>query len=206
MWVYRWPTNVQLRWRMMISTRRSVSATRQAQARARVLLVSCWLSHYTTRSSNSNQNWPSSGRVILRLTGWSVSSRGQTSKAKKAGTSLYPSNVIDLSNDSEAHVTKPKTVMKPLPPALDLSQFPRFADGSVYIIVHPHNHAYQYQLHKAVLSRLSTPLQSLLSSQKDEVDLTLKVASTKAEVRLDLIYSPKKADWIFQKNVRYMVD
>lgn len=47
--VYRWPINVQLRWRMMSSIRRSVSAARQVQARMRAFLVSCGLSHNSSR-------------------------------------------------------------------------------------------------------------------------------------------------------------
>ena len=91
--------------------------------------------------------------------------------------------------------------MKPLPPALDRSRFPRFAEGLIYIIVHPHNHVYQYQLHKDLLSEVSAPLQVLLSSQKDELDNALKNASTKAEVRLELIYNSRKADWTLVKRV-----
>jgi hypothetical protein len=91
--------------------------------------------------------------------------------------------------------------MKPLPPALDRSRFPRFAEGTVYIIVHPDNHVYQYKLHKALLSRVSTPLQGLLSSKKDELDNALKAATTNAEVRIELTYNPKRTDWTLVKRV-----
>lgn len=92
--------------------------------------------------------------------------------------------------------------MKPLPQNSIPEDFPCFKSGVIYVIIDPKRSNYQYRLHKAVLSRISPVLSKALRlpSPKEAME-KLKIASTDAHTRFELIYSHKLGKWVLQRVV-----
>ena len=94
--------------------------------------------------------------------------------------------------------------MKRLPPD-SAGNFPRFKEGSVYIIIDPRSSIYQYRLHRTTLSRISPAFAKVLRKNCLEASEALKTEVTDAHARFDLIYSDKHGKWVLRRGVSWFL-
>lgn len=117
--------------------------------------------------------------------------------------------IIDISGDEEHPATNTtpsaKAIMKNLPQDSISGDFPRFREGSVYIIIDPRSSMFQYRLHRTTLSRVSPLFAKFLRMNWPEASEALKTRATDAYARFDLRYSYQHKKWVLTRTVsRYL--
>ena len=120
--------------------------------------------------------------------------------------------IIDLSDDEADRIHNlmqpAKAMMKPLPQGSMTEDFPRFSSGTIYIMIDPKIRTYQYRLHKAVLSRVSSVFARALQRPcpKEAIEKFKVATNNDIGARFELFYSCKLRQWKLLRGVSYFFD